>query len=89
VFAFAATKLHKLKVITGRAMGKVRPSSCWFLCLAYSSTAKMATYSSETSVDFQWTTCPYIPEESTLESKKKKMGKRKRGEGGEEEEEKE
>jgi hypothetical protein len=34
---------------------------------AYSSTLKMeATYSSETSVDFQWTTLRYVPEDRTL-----------------------
>jgi hypothetical protein len=36
-------------------------------CLAYSSTLKMeATYSFEMSVDFQWTTLHYIPEDSTI-----------------------
>jgi hypothetical protein len=37
-------------------------------CLAYSSTPKMdATYSSDISIDFQWTTCHYIPENTTLQ----------------------
>jgi hypothetical protein len=37
-------------------------------CLAYSSTLKMeATYSSETSVDFQWTTWHYIQGDRTLQ----------------------
>jgi hypothetical protein len=36
-------------------------------CLAYTSTLKMeAVRSSETSVDFQWTTRRYIPEDRTL-----------------------
>jgi hypothetical protein len=36
-------------------------------CLAYSSTLKMkAAYSSETSVDFHWTTRIYVPEDITL-----------------------
>jgi hypothetical protein len=36
-------------------------------CLVYSSTLKMeATCSSETSVDLQWTTRRYIPEDRTL-----------------------
>jgi hypothetical protein len=38
-----------------------------FLALAYSSTLKMeATCSSEMSVDFQWATQHYIPEDRTL-----------------------
>jgi hypothetical protein len=38
-------------------------------CLAYSSTLKMgATYSSETSIDFQRTTGLYIPDDRTLQS---------------------
>jgi hypothetical protein len=37
-------------------------------CFTYSSTLKMeATFSSKTSVDFQRTTRPYIPEDSTLQ----------------------
>jgi hypothetical protein len=36
-------------------------------CMAYSSNLKMeATCSFETSVDFQWTTRRYIPEDRTL-----------------------
>jgi hypothetical protein len=42
----------------------------WFMlvsCMVYSATLKMeATSSSETSVDFQWTTRRYIPENRTL-----------------------
>jgi hypothetical protein len=38
-------------------------------CLAYSSTMKMeATYSSETSVDFQRTKRRYIPEDKTIQN---------------------
>jgi hypothetical protein len=56
-----------------------------FLALAYSSTLKMeATFSSETSVDFQPTTRRYIPEDRTfqchrcenLKSYKKLIGRR-------------
>jgi hypothetical protein len=37
-------------------------------CLAYSSTMKLeATRSSEMSVDFQWITWHYIPEDTTFE----------------------
>jgi hypothetical protein len=36
-------------------------------CLAYSSTLKTeATFSSETSADFQWTSWRYIPEDRTI-----------------------
>jgi hypothetical protein len=38
-------------------------------CLAYSSILKKdATWSSETSVDFQWTTYRYVPEDRALHS---------------------
>jgi hypothetical protein len=38
-------------------------------CLAYLSTLKMeAKFSSETSVDFEWTTLRYIPENVTLQN---------------------
>jgi hypothetical protein len=49
-----------------------KQSSGWHMlshrfCSAYSSTMKMeATCSSEMLVDFQQTTCRYIPEDSTL-----------------------
>jgi hypothetical protein len=46
------------------------PLATWFVlvsCLAYSSTLKMgATYSSEMSVNFQWTTWHYIPVDRSL-----------------------
>jgi hypothetical protein len=39
-------------------------------CLAYSLTLKMeVACSSETSVDFQWTTHCYIPEDTTVQRK--------------------
>jgi hypothetical protein len=45
-------------------------------CLVYSSTLKMeATFSSETSVDFQRTTRHYIPEESTLHNPVCRVGR--------------
>jgi hypothetical protein len=48
-------------------------ATCFTLasCLAYSSTLKIeATCSSETSVDFQWTTRRYIPENRTLQNRR-------------------
>jgi hypothetical protein len=45
--------------------GKCQTVSCWFpVCL----TVKMETCFSETSIDFQWTTRRYIPEDRTLRS---------------------
>jgi hypothetical protein len=46
-------------------------STCFVLvsCLAYSSTLKIlvdTTYTSETSVDFQWTAWRYVPEDRNL-----------------------
>jgi hypothetical protein len=43
--------------------------SCWFLAQIILSTLKMeAIFSSETSVDSQWTTWRYIPDGGTLHS---------------------
>jgi hypothetical protein len=46
-------------------------ASGWFLFLAYSLTQKMeATFSSETSVDFERTTRRYIPEDLNLHKRR-------------------
>jgi hypothetical protein len=58
------TLCNPLKVIAELSLP---PAFMLVSCLAYSLTLKMeAIYSSEMSVDFQWTTQHYIPEDSTL-----------------------
>jgi hypothetical protein len=43
-----------------------KPPAFTLLCSAYSSLKMEAIYSSETSVDFQWTTRRYVPEDTTI-----------------------
>jgi hypothetical protein len=60
------TAFSSLKVNQNESRWQAEPFRMDF-CLAYPSTLKAeAIYSSETSVDFQWTTRCYVPEGRTL-----------------------
>lgn len=58
---------HVSSVFRVRGLSACHLLSHWSFALAYSSALKMeATYSSETRVEFQWTTWPCIPEDRSL-----------------------